>query len=136
VGDTVLETPRLVLRHWRPKDREPFAQLNADPGVMRYLPATLSRPQSDAMADRIERTLSTRGWGLYAAEIHETEAFIGFIGLAVPGTASPRAMRRDRLAAGCGALEPRPRDRGSAHGGRLRLRGASSARTRSLYGRA
>ena len=31
----VLETERLILRRWQPRDREPFAALNADPEVMR-----------------------------------------------------------------------------------------------------
>ena len=39
----VARTERLVLRHWRESDREPFAQLNADPRVMEFMPAPLSR---------------------------------------------------------------------------------------------
>ena len=29
--DTILETPRLLLRRWRPEDLAPFARMNADP---------------------------------------------------------------------------------------------------------
>lgn len=32
----MLETPRLIIRQWEDKDREPFAALNADPDVMRF----------------------------------------------------------------------------------------------------
>lgn len=30
------ETERLFMRQWRPSDRAPFAELNADPRVMDY----------------------------------------------------------------------------------------------------
>jgi RimJ/RimL family protein N-acetyltransferase len=48
------ETQRLRLRQWRAADREPFAGLNADPIVMTYFPAPLTRPESDAMVERCE----------------------------------------------------------------------------------
>lgn len=78
-------TSRLRLRPWRPSDRDPFAELNADPRVMRYFPARLSRDQSDALADRIETHLNEHGWGLWAVEIPSIAPFAGFIGLARPG---------------------------------------------------
>jgi RimJ/RimL family protein N-acetyltransferase len=53
VPTTHLRTDRLVLRRWRPSDKEPFARFNADPAVMEYFPSALDRPQSDAFADRI-----------------------------------------------------------------------------------
>ena len=80
-----LRTGRLRLRPWRPSDRDPFAELNADPRVMRYFPARLSRDQSDALADRIETHLNEHGWGLWAVEIPGIAPFAGFIGLARPG---------------------------------------------------
>ena len=46
-----LRTQRLVLRPWRDSDREPFAELNADPEVMRHFPSTLSRAESDAWSE-------------------------------------------------------------------------------------
>ena len=49
-----LTTERLVLRPWRASDRTPFAALNADPRVMRFLGPPLARAASDALADRIE----------------------------------------------------------------------------------
>ncbi|HEY2859204.1 MAG TPA: GNAT family N-acetyltransferase [Terracidiphilus sp.] len=81
---TELCTERLILRSWRHSDREPFARLNADPHVMEYFPATLSRAQSDVLVDRIETDLTQRGYGLSAAELRDTGEFIGFIGLSVP----------------------------------------------------
>lgn len=81
----MIETPRLLLRLWRGADREPFARLNADPLVMRYFPACLTRAGSDEMVDKIHAHYAAHGFTLYAAERRDTSEFIGFIGLAVPG---------------------------------------------------
>ncbi len=32
-----LRSLRLILRHWAPDDRRPFALMNSDPEVMRYI---------------------------------------------------------------------------------------------------
>lgn len=72
-----------MLRRWRPSDREPFAQLNADPVVMEHFPSTLDRMESDAFAERIEAGFEARGYGLWAVEIPEEAEFIGFVGLAL-----------------------------------------------------
>lgn len=79
-----IETARLVLRGWRPADREPFAALNADPEVMEHMPRRLSREESDDLADRIDRDLRERGWGLWAVEVPGVADFVGFVGLSVP----------------------------------------------------
>ena len=81
-----LETDRLRLRRWRPADHAPFAALNADPQVMEFFPATLSRAESDAMISRIEASFETDGFGLWAVErlesAHEAgHPFIGYVGL-------------------------------------------------------
>lgn len=80
----VLNTNRLILRRWRDPDREPFSRMNADPRVMEFMPARLSRPESDALADRIEQHFHDHGFGLFAAELREDHTLIGFVGLAVP----------------------------------------------------
>jgi RimJ/RimL family protein N-acetyltransferase len=79
-----LRTPRLVLRQWRPGDFESFAALNADPEVMRFFPAPMTREESDALAQRAERDIAERGWGLWAVEVEGSAPFIGFVGLAEP----------------------------------------------------
>lgn len=76
-----LETDRLRLRAWRPQDREPFADLNADPSVMEYYPTTLSRSESDAIVDRIEGHFATHGYGLWAVEVRDGGPFAGFVGI-------------------------------------------------------
>ena len=79
-----LSTARLTLRQWRDDDLEPFACLNADPEVMRFFPAPLSREQSDAFASRARAFIDQRAWGLWAVEVVDSSRFIGFIGLAEP----------------------------------------------------
>ena len=74
-----LRTERLLLRPWRPEDREPFAALNADPVVMRYFPAPLTRAESDAFVDRAEAHFAEHGYGLWVVDVDG--AFAGFTGL-------------------------------------------------------
>ena len=80
----LIETDRLVLRKWERRDREPFARLNADVRVMEFMPARLSRAESDSLLERIQHHFHAHGFGLYAAQSHQEHAFVGFIGLAVP----------------------------------------------------
>jgi RimJ/RimL family protein N-acetyltransferase len=74
----------LLLREWRQADREAFAAMNADARGMEFMPAVLSRAESDALARRIEAHFREHGFGLFAAELRKTGAFIGYIGLSVP----------------------------------------------------
>jgi ribosomal-protein-alanine N-acetyltransferase len=76
-----LQTERLLMRRWQRSDREPFAELNADPEVMRHFPAVLSRAQSDGFVERIEAGFEAHGYGLWALEVLDTGTFIGFTGL-------------------------------------------------------
>lgn len=84
-----VRTDRLLLRRWRPEDREPFAALNADPQVMEYFPNPLSREESDATADRIEAHFQKHGYGFCAVEIPGVASFAGLIGLCVPRFEAP-----------------------------------------------
>jgi len=61
-----------------------FAALNSDARVMEFFPTRLSRADSDAMVDHIEKHFSERGFGLWAIEVPDVAPFIGFAGLAVP----------------------------------------------------
>lgn len=83
------ETERLVLRRWREEDRVPFRRMNADPRVMEFMPALLTAAESDAMVDRIEAHFRERGFGLFAVEEKEGGAFLGYVGLSVPGFDAP-----------------------------------------------
>lgn len=79
-----LRTERLVLRRWRHADRSPFAELNADPDVGRWLSGTLDRAGSDALVDRIEAGWEQHGFGLFAVEVVDGAPLIGFVGLSRP----------------------------------------------------
>lgn len=80
----MIETERLILRHWQDEDLENFSALNANPIVMEYMPKLLDRAESDAMATRIRNNLKTNDYGLWAVQIKNGEPFIGFIGLSKP----------------------------------------------------
>lgn len=82
-------TERLQLRLWKPSDREPFAAMCADPRVMEYFPGTLSRSESDAISEKCQTLIAERGWGVWAAELLETNEFIGIIGLHIPSADLP-----------------------------------------------
>ena len=79
-----IATDRLLLRHWRPEDRAPFAEMNADPRVMEFFPQLLSREESDSLVDRIEAHFAEHGYGLWAVEVPGSADFIGFVGLCRP----------------------------------------------------
>ena len=78
----MIETERLILRPWRDADREPFARITADPRVMEFFPAVLTREQSDALIDRCDAHYREHGFTFFAAELRATGELIGFIGLA------------------------------------------------------
>ena len=84
-----IRTERLLLRRFRDSDRTPFAALNADPRVMRHFRGPLDRAASDDFVDRIEEAFATRGHSLWAVEVLGGDAFIGFVGLWVPGFDAP-----------------------------------------------
>ena len=80
----MIETERLRLRAFHDADREPFAELNADPAVMEFMPQRLTREESDSFIDRILKRWAERGFSLWALERRADGAFLGFAGLSVP----------------------------------------------------
>lgn len=48
-----LESARLILRQWHDEDLAEFAAMSADPQVMRYFPAPLSRVEAAALIGRV-----------------------------------------------------------------------------------
>ena len=85
----IAQTERLLLRRWSDSDRDPFAQLNADPRVMEFFPRALSLEESNLFIDRIEADFEQQGFGLCAAELLEDHSFVGYIGLAIPKFSAP-----------------------------------------------
>lgn len=81
----VLETERLFLRQWQPADFAVFAQMNADPEVMRYFPKLLTPKVSDIIASKCQQLIADQGWGFWAVSLKDSsktgDDFIGFVGL-------------------------------------------------------
>lgn len=81
----VIETERLHLRQWQASDFAFFAEINADPEVMKYFPKLLSTVVSNAIAHKCQQLIIDKGWGLWAVSLKdglkESGAFIGFVGL-------------------------------------------------------
>jgi RimJ/RimL family protein N-acetyltransferase len=76
-----LSSSRIRLRRWRDEDRETFAAMNSDARVMEFFRGCLTRGESDAMVDRIQKHFGEYGFGLWAIEVPGAAAFIGFAGL-------------------------------------------------------
>jgi RimJ/RimL family protein N-acetyltransferase len=87
---TELRTERLILRRWTDADRSAFAEMNADPEVMKYFfPGCLSREESDAMVDRIEEHFASPRLGFWAVEVPGIVPFAGLVRLAAPRFTAP-----------------------------------------------
>jgi RimJ/RimL family protein N-acetyltransferase len=82
IRDEGIATEVLILRQWKDSDLAPFAEMNADPEVMRHFPAPLSRAQSESDLNVLRRQIDERGWGLWVVEVNG--AFAGFTGLSIP----------------------------------------------------
>lgn len=79
-----ISTSRLVLRSFEEGDLAPFAAMNADPRVMQYFLAPLSRDESDAMVSRILQQFTDQGFGIWAVVEGATREFVGMVGLSIP----------------------------------------------------
>ncbi|GAB3649770.1 GNAT family N-acetyltransferase [Glycomyces tarimensis] len=83
---TRLTTERLVLRPFTEDDVEPFAAINADPEVMRYIGNGEPRGIEETR-EGVRKSMSRweeQGWGTLAVEHAESGEFLGFAALAVP----------------------------------------------------
>ncbi|MDN5561941.1 RimJ/RimL family protein N-acetyltransferase [Psychrobacter immobilis] len=81
----VIETERLYLRQWQASDFAVFAEINADPEVMKYFPKLLTPKVSDIIASKCQQLIANQGWGLWAVSLKDStktyDDFIGFVGL-------------------------------------------------------
>ncbi|RLU09006.1 GNAT family N-acetyltransferase [Pseudomonas prosekii] len=84
-----LESARLLLRQWRDEDLPEFAAMCADPQVMRYFPAPLSRLECASLIGRIRGHFAEHGFGFWALERKDTGQFIGLTGLALVNFDAP-----------------------------------------------
>ncbi len=81
--DTI-ETKRLLLREWLPRDLAPFTAINQDLEVMEYLFKPLTESETSAMIEKMQKHFEKYGFGLFACVVKETSELIGFVGLNTP----------------------------------------------------
>ena len=113
-----METPRLVLRHWRESDLEDFLAFAADPAVM------LDSGARPATTFEEEQAFFRRAlWdsGCYAIVLKETGRPIGKIKFQKGHPPPQGEQPLHWLRAGPGLLGPRLHDRGPGSHGALRL---------------
>lgn len=79
--NAIIETERLLLRTWLPKDIEPYYLINQDPKVIEYLLGPLSQEKVETFITRANTQQKERGFTLWAVELKESQHLIGFIGL-------------------------------------------------------
>ena len=87
MAQSTLTGERVLLRPWQDRDADAFAAMNADPRVMKFFLAPLSREESDALLARMRAVIEERGWGWWCVEIDGECA--GFTGLSVPPYETP-----------------------------------------------
>ncbi|GAA4936722.1 GNAT family N-acetyltransferase [Actinoplanes utahensis] len=81
-----LVTARTVLRRWREADLDAFAEITAQPEVMRWIGdgRVLDRAGTAERLDIYRRHWEEHGFGLFALVLRESGELAGFTGLAVP----------------------------------------------------
>ncbi len=91
MGDETFEirTARLRLRAWREDDFDAYAAMNADPRVMEFYPAVVSREESRVRFDRGNARMAERGYGFWPVEVIGGPPFIGIVGLGDPDFQAP-----------------------------------------------
>jgi RimJ/RimL family protein N-acetyltransferase len=86
-----LRTARLLLREWRDEDGEAFAELCADPAVMRYLVPFADRAAIDAWVAAARKHWQDHGFGPWVVELPGEALMIGVVGLSNSRFALPFA---------------------------------------------
>jgi [ribosomal protein S5]-alanine N-acetyltransferase len=79
--ETVLETPRLILRHFVPEDADALARVISDVETMRYDPARFDRAGVGAWITRNVCLYEADGYGLWAMDLKATGKMIGDCGI-------------------------------------------------------
>ena len=108
-----ISTERLIMRGWRESDLEPWAAMNADPEVRKYLGPLLTFEQASAWALNFQDDLDRYGFGFWAVEVRASGEFIGFTGLGIVEDGMPVTGVEIgwRLARPAGATVTPPRQR-------------------------
>ena len=75
-----LETGRLVLRLFRDSDTDSYAEMVADPDVMRFLDKPVSRQEAWRNMAMVLGHWQLRGYGMWAVEEKESGEMVGRVG--------------------------------------------------------
>ena len=75
-----MDTERLRLVDFTAAHSDDFAAMNADPDVMEFFPAILSREKSAAMLQRLIDHRKQHGFSLFALHLKSDNRFVGFTG--------------------------------------------------------
>lgn len=84
---TTMNGAQAYLRDWKDTDFPAFAEMNADPEVMRYLLNPLSEAEARTFFDKIRTLIRENGWGFWAVEVEGELA--GMTGLHRPTFDAP-----------------------------------------------
>jgi len=76
-----LSTERLIMRGWRESDLAPWAAMNADPEVRKFLGPLLTVEQASALVLNFQDNLGRYGFGFWAVQVRASGEFVGFAGL-------------------------------------------------------
>ncbi|MEO7222696.1 MAG: GNAT family N-acetyltransferase [Devosia sp.] len=76
-----LETDRLIIREWEPRDRDTYAAIVMDPVARRFYFDIPTREQVDAMLDRFIEFYQRDGFGFLPVERKSDGVFLGDVGL-------------------------------------------------------
>jgi len=77
----VLQTTRLLLREFTPRDADALALVLSDPQTMRYYPAPYDRASIEQWIERNRQRYRDDGVGLWAMELTKTQQIIGDCGI-------------------------------------------------------
>lgn len=80
----MITTKRLILRKWQKEDAEPFATINQDPRVLKYLSGPLTQVETEAKMQLFNQQIDKQGFGWFACELAEDKQLIGCVGLSIP----------------------------------------------------
>lgn len=77
----IIETERLILRTWKEDDAEAYFRINQDPKVIEFLRGPLTMEEVRAFIPAVNSHGAKYGYTLWATELKESGALMGFIGL-------------------------------------------------------
>jgi RimJ/RimL family protein N-acetyltransferase len=96
-----LQSRRLLLREWREGDVDAYAEMYADPEVMRFLGGPVAREQAWRHMALLTGHWALRGYGQWLLERRDDGRFVGALGadalisiIAPENAASARVARR------------------------------------------